>query len=426
MAFGRNSTLAPLAFGAALAVLGCGEPPGAETAAGLADATSDAGTSATLATDLMSAERGTGIAAETALPAVAESSASAAPKVIYLVYADGKTPLPAMNYNACNGLAPKFTCTFAPTLLECQQQIQAYLDRWYADFNVNFTLTKPTSGSYYTEVVSSGGGAWCKVDNTVAGVAPFLCKDLKGGVAYTLDGGQNAHDTAVIIAQEQAHLLGLEHVSSDGDIMYPYICRNCDGFQNKSLAVTGDRCDRQAQNSYQMMKDALGVWPGGPKPSAFGCMDDKQPPSVAFVTPHNGASMGHDFSVKLNAQDDCGLTNVTLTVSPQGLTASAKNGPFEWDLTGISGKQTITATAIDASGHKTVATLDVIAPSDGEVLEAAPMMGAAGCTVATGAFGAAGLLPGLAMLLVFAGRGRRSGTPRRRWVTGALAVRRDP
>ncbi|MES1207128.1 MAG: Ig-like domain-containing protein [Pseudomonadota bacterium] len=426
MALRFRSTLAPLAFAAAITVAGCGEPPGAETTAGLGAAGGNPGASSTMEGDLMSAERAPGIAAETALPAVAESSASPAPKVIYLVYADGKTPLPAMNYNACNGVAPKFTCTFGATLLDCQQQIQAYLDRWYADFNVIFTLTKPTSGSYYTEVVSSGGGAWCKVDSTVAGVAPFLCKDLKGGVAYTLDGGQNAHDTAVIIAQEQAHLLGLEHVASDGDIMYPYICRNCDGFQNKSLAVSGDRCDRQAQNSYQMMKDALGTWPGGPKPSAFGCMDDKQAPSLTFEAPRNGASMGHDFSVKVNAQDDCGLTNVTLTVSPQGLTASAKNGPFEWDLTGISGKQTITATATDASGHKTVATLNVITPDDAAVLEAAPMMGAAGCTVATGAFGAAGLLPGLAMLLVFAGRGRRSGTPRRRWVTGALAVRRDP
>jgi hypothetical protein len=339
------------------------------------------------------------------------------------VYADGKTPLPPMNYNACTGLAPKFTCTFAPTMLECQQQIQAYLDRWYADFNVIFTLTKPTSGAYYTEVVSSGGGAWCKVESTVAGVAPFLCKDLNGGVAYTLDGGQSAHDTAVIIAQEQAHLLGLEHVSSDTDIMYPYICRNCDGFENKSVAVTGDRCDRQSQNSYQMMKDALGTWPGGPKPSAFGCMDDKQAPSVSFLAPLNGASMGHDFSVKLNAHDDCGLSNVTLTVSPQGLTASTKNGPFEWDLTGISGKQTLTATATDSSGHKTVATLNITAPSDGAVPETTPATGAAGCAVASGAFGAVGLLPSLAMLLVFAGRGRRTGAPRRRWVTGALAVR---
>ena len=70
---------------------------------------------------------------------------------------------PHGNYDACTGKRlPKFECTFAPTLVECQRQIQAYLDAWYADFNIVFTLTRPTSGKYYTEVVSSGGGAWCK------------------------------------------------------------------------------------------------------------------------------------------------------------------------------------------------------------------------------------------------------------------------
>jgi hypothetical protein len=421
MSFRSHLTLGPLALGAALLAIGCGEPPGDEAGPEAADGGA-AASPATLEPDLVTPAPAPAVAAETTLPATAANSASPAPKVIYLVYADGKTPLPSMNYNACGGQAPKFTCSFAPTLLECEQQIQAYLDRWYADFNVIFTLTKPTGGSYYTEVVSSGGGAWCNVDASVAGVAPFLCRDLKGGVAYTLDGGKSAHDTAVIIAQEQAHLLGLEHVSDDSDIMYPYICQNCDGFENKSVAVTGDRCDRQAQNSYQMMLDTLGKWPGGTKPSAFGCIDDKQPPTVEFVSPHDGASMGHDFTVKLDARDDCGLSSVTLTVSPQGLSASTKNGPFEWDLTGISGKQTITATAVDSAGHQTIATLDVTAAGDGAVADTTPTMSAAGCTVATGAFGAAGLLPSLAMLLVFAGRGRRSGAPRRRRVPGALAA----
>ena len=179
-----------------------------------------------------------GVALETPRRGGQRQGSAPAPKVIYLVYADGKTPLPATNYDACSGLAPKFECTFGKTLLDCQQQVQAYLDRWYADFNVIFTLTRPTSGSFYTEVVSSGGGAWCNVDSTVAGVAPFLCQDLHGGVAYTLDGGANAHDTAVIIAQEQAHLVGLEHVSDTNDIMYPYICQSCDGFENQAVAVT--------------------------------------------------------------------------------------------------------------------------------------------------------------------------------------------
>ena len=171
---------------------------------------------------------------------------------------------------------PKFECSFAPTLVECQRQIQAYLDAWYADFNVIFTLTRPTSGKYYTEVVSSGGGAWCKVDDKVAGVAPFLCKDLQGGVAYTFQGGRSARETAVIIAQEQAHLLGLEHTTNPHDIMFPTISTDTTASSTTTAAVTGDRCDRATQNSYQMMKKALGAWPGGPKPSAFGCIEDTQ------------------------------------------------------------------------------------------------------------------------------------------------------
>jgi hypothetical protein len=347
------------------------------------------------------------------------SGSGSQPKVIYLVYADG-TQLPQTSYDACTGAAPKFDCTFASTLEDCQRQIQTYLDRWYADFNVIFTLTRPTSGSYYTEVVSSGGGAWCGVASTVAGVAPFLCQDLHGGVAYTLDGGESAHDTAVIIAQEQAHLLGLEHVSDTNDIMYPFICQNCDGFENQAVATTADRCDRQTQNSYQMMLSALGPWGGGPKPSVFGCIDDTQAPTVTFLSPANGATMGHDFTVKVNATDDCDLANVAIEVAPQGLTAAAKKGPYQWDLTGIDGAQTITVTATDGSGHATVATLKVSAPPANESDPPDPASAtAAGCTVASGAFGAAGLLPSITMLLVFVGRARRPG--RRRRVTGALA-----
>ena len=219
------------------------------------------------------------------------------PKVFYLRYADG-TETHTGNYDACTGTrAPKFECSFAPTLVECQRQIQAYLDEWYADFNIVFTLTRPTSGKYYTEVVSSGGGAWCKVDDKVAGVAPFLCKDLNGGVAYTFQGGRSARETAVIIAQEQAHLIGLEHTTNPHDIMYPTISTDTAGFVDDDSAVTGDRCDREKQNSYAMMKKALGEWPGGPKPSPFGCMEDTQDPFVRFLSPGNGAAKGHDFSV---------------------------------------------------------------------------------------------------------------------------------
>src|SRR6476469_3922944 len=234
------------------------------------------------------------------------------PKVIYLRYADG-TETHTSNYDACNtGKVPKFECSFAPTLLECERQIQAYLDAWYADFNVIFTLTRPTSGKYYTEVVSSGSGAWCKVDGNVAGVAPFLCNDLNGGVAYTFLGGRTARETAVIIAQEQAHLLGLEHTTNPHDVMFPTISSDTNGFVDGDSQVTGDRCDRETQNSYKMMQKALGAWAGGPKPSPFGCMEDTQAPSVRFRTPGKGDKKGHAFAVSVDVQDDCGVQQVEI------------------------------------------------------------------------------------------------------------------
>jgi hypothetical protein len=349
-------------------------------------------------------------------------SGGSPPKVFYLEYADGTKP-PAVDYDACGGkTAPKFVCSFAPTLAECQRQIQTYLDKWYADFNIIFTLTRPKSGKYYTEVISSGGGAWCNVDAKVAGVAPFLCKDLQGGVAYAFSGGRTAHETAVIVAQEQAHLLGLEHTTSGADIMLPTICTDCDGFKNGDSPVTGDRCDRTTQNSYQMMMNVLGPWGGGPKPSPFGCMSDNAPPTVTFLSPAAGKIKNNDFSVKVDVRDDCDVSKVAITVTPEGLTAEAKAPPYEWDLTGISGDQTITVVATDHFGKIGMATLKVSAPTDLAYQD--PPVSDTGCTVAAGAFGATGILPSLAMLFVFSGHHRRS---RKRVVTGALAfwLRRD-
>jgi hypothetical protein len=356
--------------------------------------------------------------ADTTIRSALTGGSSSAPKVFYLQYADGSAA-PSADYDACKGKAPKFECSFAPTLAECQRQIQAYLDAWYADFNVIFTLTRPTSGSYYTEVISSGGGAWCGSGSKTAGVAPFLCKDLKSGVAYTFQGGRSAKETAIIIAQEQAHLVGLEHTDSQRDIMNPSICTNCNGFLDENTPVVTSKCDRETQNSYKMMKKALGEWPGGPKPSAFGCAEDTQTPYVKFLSPKQADSMGHDFEVRVEVRDDCDIKKVEISVMPEGLTAVAKAPPYEWDLTGINGTQTITVTATDGSGRMGSATMTVTAPESRAVQD--PSGEGVGCTVGTGAFGAAGVLPALAVLFLFSAPHRRS---RRRTVTGALSNRR--
>lgn len=291
----------------------------------------------------------------------APGDSSEAPKVFYLNYADGK-PLPRTNPNPCRNTAPKFVCSFAPTVAECQRQIQAYLDRWYADFNVVFTLTRPASGSFYTEVVSSGGGAWCDAADNVAGVAPFLCDDLAGGAAYTFIGGKNAKETAIIIAQEHAHLVGLEHTLSTKDIMDPTICPDCDGFENVDNRIQNGRCGRTRQNSYQMMKDRLGVWTGGIKPTPFGCERDTVTPLVRILAPVDNAVVSSNFPLVVQASDDCKVSRVSVSVAPMGLHTQSSAPPFEWTLTKIKGRQVITVTATDPSGKTSTATVTVNAP----------------------------------------------------------------
>jgi hypothetical protein len=428
----RGSALVAVALGLAALHAGCGgeewQPSGVgpsidSQTQGLADPMAGASMGDDLKT--MPAPRAASGGVERVSGALSSGSGGSAgsstsePNVFYLFYATGND-LPATDLNACtgDGPPPKFKCSFAPTLAECQRQIQAYLDKWYADFNIVFTLTRPTAGKFYTEVVSSGGGAWCGNSSKVAGVAPFLCNDIEGGVAYTFLGGQSAKQTAVIIAQEQAHLVGLEHVTSATDIMYPSICSDCDGFQDKELPIDGDRCDRGTQNSYQMLKQRLGLWPGGPKPSAFGCSNDTVPPTLKITDPAPDAMVKNDFTLRADAKDDCNLAEVEVQVMPQGLKATSYAPPFEWDLANISGHQTITVTAIDGMGHVTKDSVSITAPMlKGSLDVTAPNL--SGCAVASSAFGLAGLLPAVGVLLLFSRR-RRPPPRRRRHITGAL------
>lgn len=345
---------------------GCGGAAGAGVSAPsdmfpLGAAGAGGGASSAPPSDLSPVDQATSSPLAAGTGGASGTGAVSQPKVIYLAYADGNS-LPASTPDACHGTAPKFVCQFAPSLKECQRQIQTYLDDWYAGFNVVFTLTRPTTGAFYTEVVSSGGGAWCSADATTAGIAPFYCQDLAGGVAYAFMGGATAKETAIIIAQEQAHLVGLEHTKSERDLMHPTVCTACDGFEDLDNKIDSDHCGRATQNSYQMMLDRLGSWPGGVKPSPFGCEPDVRAPSVAILQPAEGATVAANFQLNVQASDDCQIKKVSVSIDPLGLRAESAAPPFSWNLTRISGRQTITVSASDSSGKQSSATVTVSAP----------------------------------------------------------------
>ncbi len=201
----------------------------------------------------------------------AATAEAAATRSIFLWYSDGQTS-PGEGPPCSGRRPPQYRCTFGDSVDSCKRQVQTYLDRWYADFNVIFTFTRPTSGAYYTVVITSGG-AWCGQEPFVAGVAPIDCGDMPGAIAYALACGDNPLLCASTIAQEQAHLVGLAHTTSRTDLMFPVFQAAADSFENRSSTTQGSDC-RSAQNSHAMMLDRLGAWPGGPKPSPFAATPD--------------------------------------------------------------------------------------------------------------------------------------------------------
>jgi hypothetical protein len=217
------------------------------------------------------------------------------PRVIYLWYADGG-PLPAPGPPCEGKVPPAYTCDFGRDLEDCKRQVQAYLDRWYADFNAVFTLEQPQTTPYYTVVITSSG-SWCEQGSMVGGVAPINCRNIESGVSYAFLCGRNPKACASIIAQEQAHTVGLAHTTSRTDVMYPALQAIALGFENAENLVSGGLC-RRTQNSYAMMLDRLGPWPGGPKPSPFPGAEipaETKPPPPVTRDPAGGETAGNDL-----------------------------------------------------------------------------------------------------------------------------------
>jgi len=184
---------------------------------------------------------------------------------LFLFYADGKQQFG----NVC-GVAPAFKCSFGggEGIPGCQKKVQTYLDGYYKDFNLIFTLTKPTSGVYQTAVITDGGGTYCGQPSGVLGVAGAACALSSSAASYTFY-CTDPRKCAVTIAQEHAHTVGLMHTSSDKDLLTPAYPCSCPGFEDKSNSTVSSPCG-PTQNSYQLMKSRLGAWPGGDKPSPFG------------------------------------------------------------------------------------------------------------------------------------------------------------
>lgn len=266
-----------------------------------------------------------------ALAIIGTASYAHAARTVFLFFPDGATPVP--EGRSCKGhkVPPAYGCSFGGLAGTdgCKGEIQGFLDRMYAGFDVEFTTTLPTTGPFYTIVINA---SWpeCAESERENGVADLSCNDYNGNVGYVFNCGASAQACAVTIAHEHGHLVGLEHTDTTEDVMWPHQCRNCDGFVDRSIPIAGpSKCARSNQNSYQMMLTRLGAAPVGAK-GGVRCKDETEP-ALLIVSPDvNVPQIGRSVHVSALAGDECGVRFVEFAIGKGVQRIYAP--PFEADL----------------------------------------------------------------------------------------------
>jgi len=93
----------------------------------------------------------------------------------------------------------------------------------------------------------------------------------------------------------------------------------------------------------------------GPAPT------DLTPPSVAFASPTDGATVSGNLSIAVSASDNAALSSVTLIIDGvAAATVTSAPYAFTWNTSSVgNGSHALAATAVDASGNTNSVTLSV-------------------------------------------------------------------
>jgi hypothetical protein len=251
-------------------------------------------------------------------------------KVLYLWFADGKTPSP--NPHNCK---PDTTPTFAFND-DYKKQVKAQVDVLYQDLNIVTTTKQPKIPSYFLSNISSN--VWCTPiigafpPNIGGWAADYACSGADHGVSYAFcKASEPVSLCASTIAQEQAHNVGLDHTSDTSDVMYPLQSGGQKAFQDKTNSkAQGAQCPGTTQNSYQLIKERLGAWPGGPKPNLdddgttqTGDVDAATAQAASSASDDGGSSNTNDDTTN----DDNGSADQDPPV-PKGGCSTASRGPW--------------------------------------------------------------------------------------------------
>lgn len=196
------------------------------------------------------------------------SASSTARRVVYLDFADGSSGVSLSDDDdatsdvsrLCD--APAFARWTAPPECAggerdaCRAEVARLVASYFEPYDVDFTLSRPTSGDFSTLIVAPPHPA-CSFGKRGAAFAD--CGDENPtSVGFAFDCYADAASCAVLIAHEVAHGFGLVHTTDEADIMRPAPDDPALRFRAEEAVTDDDTCDVGTQSSHAALLAVLG------------------------------------------------------------------------------------------------------------------------------------------------------------------------
>jgi hypothetical protein len=243
-----------------------------------------------------------------------------------------------------------------------QQIIDATVEQLedsYSGIDVEFTTTRPGSGSY-SMIVFAGSGHTC--ENTIedspscVGIALRDCGDLyfPSNIVFVFTWGTRWNDLAQVAAHEGGHAFGLDHILNSSAIMYPSVQGSFIPTDFLSGTIPGeDQPDACGGDTFQDSRERLlnNIGPTG---------QDVEAPDIEITSPENGAVVVGGTQVTANITDNRAVLEAEMLIDNQPIEKKL-NPPWTFTVpSGLPGGDHLLAvTATDESNNTSQKTISV-------------------------------------------------------------------
>jgi MYXO-CTERM domain-containing protein len=235
----------------------------------------------------------------------------------------------------------------------------------FEPYDVEFTLTRPSSGDY--EMIVFGSSCQTVLgESGCGGVALADCGNSdKNNITFVFPPGLDYRDLAPTAAQESAHAFGLAHTTNQNDVMYPFIQPGIypSAFGNTNSPCPSDEvaagatCNKTSQNSHQTMLDTIG-FPG----------QDVYGPDIVITSHVAGMTIRPGDKIRASIVDSQNAVQRAELLVNSASAEIKSSGPYEFTFpSGVTpGTVIVQIRASDSMNNQSIAGLQLYLPSGQE------------------------------------------------------------